>query len=225
MRFDRIPYLTWAVWIILIAATVFALLTEHWSNVFVTVTALVLTVMPSVFSRRFQIRLPLSFLAAISVFVFATLFLGEVFDFYNRFWWWDVLLHGSSAIGFGIIGFLFVFYLFQGDKYAAPPWAMAMIAFCFAVSIGAIWEIFEFAADQFFGLNMQKSGLVDTMTDLVVDSAGAFIGAISGFFWLKERQIGFTGMIEEFVQLNKSGYRRLREKADIKWPPSARGRD
>jgi hypothetical protein len=225
MRFDRIPYLTWAVWIILIAATVFALLTEHWSNVFVTVTALVLTVMPSVFSRRFQIRLPLSFLAAISVFVFATLFLGEVFDFYNRFWWWDILLHGSSAIGFGIIGFLFVFYLFQGDKYAAPPWAMAMIAFCFAVSIGALWEIFEFAADQFFGLNMQKSGLVDTMTDLVVDSAGAFIGAISGFFWLKERQIGFTGMIEEFVQLNKSGYRRLREKADIKWPPGARGRD
>ena len=213
MTLKDVPYLTWAVWIILAAAIVIALSTQHWSNVIVTVTALFLTVLPSLFSSRFEIRLPLSFLAAISLFVFGTLFLGEVFDFYERFWWWDVLLHGSSAVGFGIIGFLFIFYLFQGDRYAAPPWALALIAFCFAVSIGAIWEIFEFAMDQIFGLNMQKSGLVDTMTDLIVDCIGASIGAVSGFFWLKGRQSGLSGMIEEFVQLNRTGFARLKAKA------------
>ncbi|MDD9977186.1 MAG: hypothetical protein OXQ30_05540 [Boseongicola sp.] len=208
--FDLARY---AIWAILLAATVFAVITEHWSNVFVIVTALILTLLPAKFSERFQIHLPISFLAGISVFVFATLFLGEVFDFYHRFWWWDILLHGFSAVGFGILGFLFIFYLFEGNKYAAPPWALGVIAFCFAVAIGALWEIFEFFMDQLFGLNMQKSGLVDTMTDLIVDCIGAFIGAISGFLWLKGRTSGLGGMFEEFVELNRSGFRKLRDRA------------
>ena len=155
------------------------------------------------------------FLAAISLFVFSTLFLGEVFDFYDRFWWWDILLHGISAIGFGIIGFLFVFYLFEGDRYAAPPWALALIAFAFAVSIGTMWEIFEYGMDQIFGLNMQKSGLDDTMTDLIVDALGAFTGAISGFFWLKGRQVGFAGMIDEFIALNRQWFSKLKERTKL----------
>ncbi len=210
MRYEDIPYLTWIIWGILVVATVLALFTEHWSNVFVSVTALALTVLPSLFSERFHFRLPLAFLAAISVFVFATLFLGEVFDFYERFWWWDVALHGFSAVGFGIIGFLFVFYLFEGDKYAAPPWALGLIAFCFAITIGTMWEIFEFVMDQLFGLNMQKSGLVDTMWDLIVDSGGAFLGASAGFFWLKGRNSTLSGLIEEFVTLNRRWYHKLR---------------
>jgi hypothetical protein len=213
MKGDRYPLLLWAVWLTLGAAATFAVFSQHWSNVFVTVTALLLTILPIVFSDRLQIRLPPTFLIGISLFVFATLYLGEVFDFYNRFWWWDILLHGASATGFGIVGFLFIFYLFEGDKYAAPPWALAMIAFAVAMALGTIWEIFEFGMDQIFGLNMQKSGLIDTMTDLMVDAAGAFVGASSGFFWLKGRQVGVAGMIEEFVNLNRSAFGKLRDRA------------
>lgn len=215
MRRADIPYATWIVWIILAAATVFAIGTGHWSNVFVIATAFCLTLLPTFFSDRFHIRLPMVFLAAISLFVFSTLFLGEVFDFYDRFWWWDILLHGISAIGFGIIGFLFVFYLFEGDRYAAPPWALALIAFAFAVSIGTMWEIFEYGMDQIFGLNMQKSGLDDTMTDLIVDALGAFTGAISGFFWLKGRQVGFAGMIDQFIGLNRQWFSKLKERTKL----------
>lgn len=225
MKPRRIPALLWLVWIILGLATVFAVFSQHWSNLFVTFVALLLTILPIVFSDRYKIRLPNTFLVGIALFVFGTLFLGEIFDFYERFWWWDLVLHGTSAVGFGVFGFLFVFYLFEGDRYAAPPWALGMIAFCFALAMGALWEIFEFAMDQIFGLNMQKSGLVDTMTDLIVDTVGALIGAISGFFWLKGRQVGVAGMIEEFVQLNRQGFRKLRDKAGSRWPPGARGRD
>ncbi len=217
LRYEDIPYLTWLIWAVMISAGVFALVTQHWSNVFMIVTALVVTVLPAVFSHRFTIRLPLSFLGAISLFVFGTLFLGEVFDFYERFWWWDMLLHGASAVGLGIIGFLFVFYLFQGDKYAAPPWALAFIGFCFALAIGALWEIFEFGMDELFGLNMQKSGLPDTMTDLIVDGIGAMIGALSGFFWLKGQQMGPMAMIEEFVRLNRQGFEKLRARRPAGW--------
>ncbi|NNE89867.1 MAG: hypothetical protein HKN27_17500 [Silicimonas sp.] len=215
MRRSDIPHATRVVWFVLAGASVFAVLSGHWSNVFVIVTAFFLTLLPTVFSDRFQIQFPMAFLAAISLFVFATLFLGEVFDFYNRFWWWDILLHGISAIGFGIIGFLFIFFLFEGDRYAAPPWALALIAFVFALSIGTLWEIFEFGMDQIFGLNMQKSGLSDTMTDLMVDGLGAFTGAISGFFWLKGRQVGFSGMIDEFITLNRDMFSKVRERTGM----------
>ena len=212
MKFDQIPYTTWVIWVVMSLATVLAMWTQHWSNVFMIVTALLLTVIPAILSRRFMVRLPLNFMAAISVFVFATLFLGEVFAFYDRYWWWDAILHGFSAMGFGIIGFLFMFYLFEGDKYAAPPWAIAFMAFCFAVAIGAVWEIFEFGMDQAFGLNMQKSGLIDTMWDLIVDCIGAMIGALSGFFWMKGSQVGLSGMLEEFVELNRKNFRKLKSK-------------
>lgn len=212
MKFERIPYLTLTIWVILIGATVFAAATRHWSNVFVIVTALVLTVLPTLVDDRFSVKLPLSFLAAISAFVFGTLFLGEVFDFYNRYWWWDILLHGASAAGFGVIGFLFVFYLFQGDRYDAPPWALAVFAFAFALAIGALWEIFEFGMDQIFGLNMQKSGLIDTMTDLIVDVLGAFLGAFSGFLWLKGRDGYLASWIGEFISTNKALYQRFKPR-------------
>lgn len=219
MSRQSVPYLTWIVWIILVGATIVAIYARHWSSAFVSITALLLTILPVAFSNRMTIRLPLSFLAAISLFVFGTLFLGEVANFYERFWWWDVLLHGASAIGFGAVGFLFVFYLFEGDRYAAPPWALSLFAFCFALAVGALWEIFEFGMDQLFGMNMQKSGLVDTMTDLIVDSGGALIGALSGFFWLKGRQVGVGGMIEEFIQLNRSFFQKLRDRASPRRTP------
>lgn len=215
MRSADIPYATRIVWLILAAAMAVAIWSGHWSNVFVIVTAFFLTLLPTIFADRFRIRFPMAFLAGISLFVFGTLFLGEVLDFYNRFWWWDILLHGTSAVGFGILGFLFVFFLFEGDRYAAPPWALALIAFVFALSIGTLWEIFEFGMDEIFGLNMQKSGLPDTMTDLIVDALGALTGALSGFFWLKGRQVGFSGMIEEFVDLNRQWFTKVRERAGI----------
>lgn len=219
MKRSRYPVLLWIVWVILGASAVIAMFSLHWSNVFVSITALLLTILPITFSNRLEIQLPKTFLIGISLFVFATLFLGEVFDFYNRFWWWDILLHAVSATGFGIVGFLFVFYLFKGDRFAAPPWALAMIAFCVAMALGALWELFEFGMDQLFGLNMQKSGLVDTMTDLLVDAGGALIGAISGFFWLKGQQVGVSGMIEQFVRLNRTAYAKLRDRAGANRPP------
>ena len=198
---------------VLLLECIAALFTQAWSAVFVAAATLALTFLPQRFARFFGIRLPRSVLTAIVLFIFATLFLGEVADFYVKFWWWDVALHFLSALSFAMLGFLFIFMLFEGDRYAAPPWALAMLAFCVSLSIGALWEVFEFAMDQFFGMNMQKSGLVDTMKDLIIDTSGATIGAISGFLYLKGRQIGGIGpMIDEFITSNKSWYRKLRNK-------------
>ena len=201
---------TFGIWAVLVADAAFALYEGRFSVVLVCATVFVLTVLPLIFSRRVRLSLPKSFVAVFSIFVFSTLFLGELLNFYERFWWWDLTIHGGSAVALGIVGFLFVFALFDGDGYAAPPLAMAGIALALAVTIGTLWEIFEFAADQIFGLNMQKSGLVDTMWDLIVDSAGAAVGAGLGYAYLKGARLG---VFEEFVRRNRALFARFRRRA------------
>lgn len=196
-----IVYLIWAVLALELGVS---LLNARYSLAFVALATLALSLAPAFFADRFDIELPVYFFAGIVVFIFGTVFLGEAFGFYEKYWWWDVLLHGGSAMGFGLIGFIFVFILFEGDKYAAPHWALALIAFCIAITIGAIWEIFEFAMDQVFGMTMQKSGLIDTMWDLIVDFIGASVGAAAGFAYLKgPTRRGLPGLIGEFVAKNR----------------------
>ena len=210
----RSIYFVRAMQLVLIVEGGFAIFEQQWQVALVAFLTLMATLSPTRFFRWLGIDLPSSFLLAIVGFLFATLFLGEVFDFYEKYWWWDAVLHFGSAVGLGLTGFLFIFMLFEGDRYAAPPLAIAVLSFAVALSIGALWEIFEFGMDQIFGLNMQKSGLVDTMWDLIIDSIGALLGATAGYVYLKGQQFGSLGAaIDEFVARNKQLYRKIRRKA------------
>ncbi len=159
-----------AVWALLLGSGLVALLLGQWSMAFVALFTLTLSLTPPLLASRYSLKLPMPFLVATTLFFIGSILLGEAFDFYERLWWWDLALHGASAIGFGLFGFLFVFMLFEGDRFAAPPSAIAFITFCVAMTVGAVWEIFEYGMDNIFGLNMQKSGLDDTMGDIMVDA-------------------------------------------------------
>lgn len=180
-----------------------------WPAVFVTLAALVLTVVPGQLANRVGLRMPPSFLAAIALFILSTLYLGEVQDFYDRFWWWDLFLHFGSAMGFGILGFLLVFMLFQGDRYAAPPSALGALSFCLAMTVGALWEIFEYGMDTLFGFNMTKSGLPDTMGDLVVDAVGAALAALAGVVYLLDRAGRLGAPFDLFIATNRTRFRKV----------------
>lgn len=93
--------------------------------------------------------------------------------------------------------------LFEGDRYAAPAGAVAFMSFCCSLTISALWEIFEFAADQIFGFNMQKTRLMETMWDLIMGTIGAAAGAAVGYFYLRgRRRGGLTAALREFIALN-----------------------
>ncbi|MDZ4088373.1 MAG: hypothetical protein U1E69_16415 [Tabrizicola sp.] len=180
-----------------------------WPAVFVTLAALALTLLPGLLASRVGLRFPPSFLAAIALFVLATLYLGEVQDFYNRFWWWDLALHFGSAMGFGFLGFLLVFLLFQGDRYAAPPWALGVLSFCLAMTVGVVWELFEFAMDTLFGFNMMKSGLPDTMGDFIVNTLGAALAAGAGVIYLLGRAGRLGAPFDLFIETNRARFRKV----------------
>ncbi|NPE26861.1 hypothetical protein HNV12_02570 [Methanococcoides sp. SA1] len=201
-------YVNYFVWITLIGAGVFSFFEDRWTVLFVTSLVFLLTFLPSLFEKRYRIDIPVEFEILVVVFVYASLFLGEVGNFYLRFWWWDILLHGISAVGFGFVGFMILFILYKRGKVQARPMWIAIFSFCFAVAIGAVWEIFEFGMDSVFGMNMQKSGLVDTMWDLVVNGTGALLASTIGFLYLKgEDRFSFSKLMERFVRENPGLFR------------------
>lgn len=196
------PVLT-GIWLLLLGASAVGLIRGEYSVTFAGVGAFLLTLLPIYLQRLFSVQIPSGFLVAIALFLIATLFLGEVGDFYERYWWWDIVLHIGSAIGFGLIGVVLMLMLVQGDKLSAAPITVSFFAFCFAVMIGAVWEILEFTLDQTLGLNTQKSGLDDTMWDLIVDCLGAATGATVGFVYLKGMKGWIlTRTLRDFVKKN-----------------------
>lgn len=203
-RENRPPIVLYLTWLILIGAAVIGFVTGEFSITFVGIGTLLLSLVPVWLGEKIGVTLPTAFVSAIAAFLCATLLLGEVGDFYERYWWWDVVLHGGSAVGFGLVGSLLMLMLVKGNRLTAAPFTVAFFAFCFAVMIGAVWEIWEFTLDQLFGLNTQKSGLVDTMWDLIVDTGGALIGAGAGWAYLKGRENGpLTKAIHAFVERNR----------------------
>lgn len=175
-----------------------------------------ITMGPIVLRDRMPVLIPAEFQILVILFVFASLFLGEVRDFYARVWWWDIALHTSSGLLLGMTGFLLIYVLNENERadLHMKPFFIAFFAFMFAVSMGAIWEVFEFAMDEIFDTQMQKpmlddpSGLTDTMWDIIVDAAGALI--ICTFAWVymrRQRRSFVEDWIQDFIQSNPKLFR------------------
>ena len=189
----------------LFVGTGLALWQGQWLAAATTGAILVVTVLPLLLGRRFAVFIPPEIEVLAVVFVFASLFLGEVRGYYARFWWWDVALHTASGFLLGILGFLLVYVMNEKEEidFHMKPAFVALFAFMFAVGMGALWEIFEFSMDQLFGMDMQKamlgdpSGLTDTMWDLIVDTVGAAVIAVLGFGWLS--RAGTDSFLERWI--------------------------
>ncbi len=166
--------------------TVSALFEQQWLGAFTGCVVLLLTFAPAMIERRMRLALPVEFTLITCVFLYASFALGEVRDFYEKIWWWDLALHGLSALTIGIIGFLGIYVFYMTNRIRIDAGWIATITFALAVSVGTIWEIFEFLMDWFFEMNMQKSGLVDTMTDLLINTTGAAIAALIGYFYVRD---------------------------------------
>ena len=188
----------------ILLVTVGAFLHAQWLGAFSGVIVLLLTFAPAMIERQLRVPLPVEFTLITCLFLFASYGLGEARDFYDRFWWWDLALHGLFALIIGLIGFLSIYVFYMTHRVRVAPLYVAIITFALAVSVGTIWEIFEFSMDWFVGLNMQKSGLVDTMTDLIINAIGALVAAAIGFFYVRnEDSLLGRRLIRNLVEKNR----------------------
>ena len=189
-------------------------------SLFVGILALVLSFIPELLEKKYKLTLPRFIQVFIIIFIFASLVLGEMQSFYQRFWWWDSLLHLLSGVALGFTGFLIVYILDKTGRFSANIFLKCTLAFCFALAIGTIWEIFEFVMDTFFNLDMQKSrnlcyagkylcntrlGVIDTVVDLILDALGSLYAVTIGYFYLKNEKSPylFKNLIKEFELKNR----------------------
>ncbi|HBE88408.1 MAG TPA: hypothetical protein DDW67_04625 [Elusimicrobia bacterium] len=193
-----------AEWVLLLYA-------GRWLSAFLVTMIIAALVAPAVFRRKLDVDIPVEFHIAAVLFMTASLYLGEVRSFYQKFWWWDILLHTSAGLLMGVAGFLLVYLLNERREAGLHmrPGFVALFAFSFAVTIGTLWEIFEFAMDRTMGLTMQKpmlgdlSGLTDTMWDMIVNAAGAFFVSLVGWRYMMRKDIFFVrDLIRRFIRRN-----------------------
>jgi hypothetical protein len=189
----------------------------NYQAAFESIVIMAITFLPLLITRYFHIRIPLEFDTMAVIFIYMSLFLGEVQDFYFRFWWWDLVLHAGSGFLVGISGFLLVYVINQNkkiDMHLSPKF-IALFAFMFAQGIGSLWEIFEFAMDSFFGLNMQKSGIVDTMWDLIVNGISALTISLLGYGYLKAAgdDSFLEQVIRKFIAANPRIFRKRQRRS------------
>lgn len=146
----------------------------NYENVFLCILTLILLVLPSVIQLQLKIELPTTLEIIIFLFIFSAEILGEISSFYVRFENWDTILHTMNGFLMAAIGFSLVDILNQEEKmkFQLSPAFMSIVAFCFSMTVGVLWEFFEFGMDRFLGLDMQKDTILHTISSVMLDPAG-----------------------------------------------------
>ena len=212
----------------------------NYEHVYTCVLVLILFAIPSIVECRLRIDLPDTLEIIILLFIFSAEILGEIQEYYVLFPFWDDMLHTLNGFLFAAVGFSMVDILNRNKRVSLQmsPFYMAVMAFCFSMTIGVLWEFFEWAMDAFFSIDMQKDtivhtinsvslhpegrnipvhvkditdvilvhsdgtqttmgvggyldiGLIDTMSDLLVNFIGSVVFSVIGYFYVKSRGKG-----------------------------------
>ena len=157
--------------VLVILTLISQFLNGNFENVFFCVLSLVLFVMPTILERQLKIDLPNVLEIVILLFIFSAWILGEVQTYYTIFPYWDTILHTLNGFLCAAIGFSLVDLLNRHERVSLSmsPLFMAIVAFCFSMTVGVLWEFFECAMDQIFQQDMQKDTIVHAISSVMLD--------------------------------------------------------
>lgn len=146
----------------------------NYQNVFLCILTLLLFMVPSFIEVNFKIDIPDALEMIVLLFIFAAEILGEIRAYYIAFPYWDMMLHTINGFLAAAIGFSMVELLNRDERFLfrLSPAFLAIVAFCFSMTIGVIWEFFEWGMDMFFGLDMQKDTILHSINSVMLDPAG-----------------------------------------------------
>ena len=147
---------------------------HNYEGIFVGILTLILFGIPTFIERKTDIDLPPVLEGIIYCFIFAAEILGEIASFYTKIPYWDTMLHTINGFLMAAIGFALVDIFNRSDRFSVKlsPLFLAIVAFCFSMTVGVLWEFFEFAVDTYFGTDMQKDWIVTAINSVKFDPNG-----------------------------------------------------
>ena len=187
--------------LIVLASLVSAILRQEYESAFVCVLVLFLFMLPFFIQKNFGIRLPSTLEIIILLFIFAAEILGELQSYFIQYPYWDTMLHTTNGFLCAAVGFSLIDILNRDAKikFTLSPVYVALAAFCFSMTIGVLWEFFEFGMDRLVHMDMQKDTIVHTISSVMLDSTNSNIPiTIDGItsVAVNGRDLGFTGYLD-----------------------------
>lgn len=160
--------------VLVILCLVLQMFNQNYENVFLCVLVLILLVVPGILQVELKIELPTTLEIIILLFIFSAEILGEIQEYYIRFPGWDTILHTMNGFLMAAIGFSLVDILNRDEriKFELSPAFMSIIAFCFSMTVGVLWEFFEFGMDRILKFDMQKDTILHSFSSVLLDPTG-----------------------------------------------------
>ena len=157
--------------LLVLGVLILQIFNRNYQNVFLCLLTLVLMIVPSMIQVTFHVEIPSFFEIIILIFIFAAEILGEISAFYIKFPYWDTVLHTLNGFLCAAVGFSLVDLMNRERRlrFELSPLFMAITAFCFSMTIGVLWEFFEFGMDQVWGLDMQKDTVIHVIGSTYLD--------------------------------------------------------
>ncbi|MBQ4332367.1 MAG: hypothetical protein IJC33_01125 [Clostridia bacterium] len=151
--------------VIVITMLVLNILQKEYESAFICGLALVLFMIPSALERRLRIDIPSVMEVVILLFIFAAEILGELESYYLQYPYWDTMLHTVNGFLCAAVGFSLIDILTRNkqEKFRLSPLYVALVAFCFSMTIGVLWEFFEYGMDVLFHTDMQKDTVIGSV--------------------------------------------------------------
>lgn len=143
-------------------------------NMFLGILTLILFTVPKLIERKLRVSIPVGLETVILIFIFSAEILGEINAFYVKIPVWDTILHTTNGFLMAAIGFALIDIFNRSEKFSIKmsPYFVAFFAFCFSMTVGVVWEFFEFGMDWFFQLDMQKDWILPTISSVKLNPAG-----------------------------------------------------
>ena len=147
----------------------------NYHNMFLGILTLILFMVPQFLDKKLSVTIPVGLETVILIFIFSAEILGEINAFYVKIPIWDSILHTTNGFLMAAIGFALIDLFNRSEKFSIKmsPYFVAFFAFCFSMTVGVLWEFFEFSMDQFFGLDMQKDWIVTAINSVKLNPTGA----------------------------------------------------
>lgn len=147
----------------------------NYHNMFLGILTLFLFMVPAMLDQTLGVTIPVGLETVILIFIFSAEILGEIHAFYVKIPIWDTVLHTTNGFLMAAIGFALIDLFNRSDRFSIKmsPYFVAFFAFCFSMTVGVLWEFFEFSMDWFFGTDMQKDWIVSAINSVKLNPTGA----------------------------------------------------